>query len=178
MKRFFKKASLVLVALCLVVGSTLPSFATLRLVNGTIHDFETKNIKISDDGDTDDDDDPKAYVYREFYFTGTYDDESIALGNLSVSAECSGGDLDSHEIWLYVDMVARYQGETYHDEVAECYSTEENSRILSQSIDHPYTVIHTAATSYAWIDMIATGSGENWCKTHRHVFTHGETGWQ
>lgn len=170
MKRFFKKASLVLVALCLIVGSTLPSFATLRTVNGTFYDFSDAYLDTGD-GST-------VSVYREFNFTGTYDDESVTNGNIVASAQCRGGYLDTHETWLHVDIVARYSGVTYYDEVVEYYSSEENSRFLGATINEPYSVIHTSATSYAWIDMTATNGGEDWCKTHIHSFTPGETGWQ
>ena len=169
MKRFFKKAFLVLVVLCLIVGSTLPSFAVGRVVDGTIYEFLTNDL---DTGTG-----TQVSVYREFNFTGTYDTESIINGNVVVSAECRGGYLDSHETNLFIDLVARYQGTTYYDECHDLHSSEENTRFLDATINEPLSVVHTKADSYAWIDMTATSGGEDWCQTYIADWYPGQTGW-
>ena len=90
MKRFFKKASLVLVALCLIVGSTLPSFAALVQYSGA-YTFNESNYLDKGDGTT-----VSCYIY--VCYTGTYDNVDInsGRGNVAMRAECRGGNLNTH----------------------------------------------------------------------------------
>ena len=174
MKRFFKKASLLLVVLCLVVGSVLPSFAAVRVVDGVITYDEQRNLNTGDGR--------SVSTFAYMCFTGTYDLENLRAGNIAVYAECRGGYLDTHETELCIDLTAKdtINGEvtTYYDHYYYANSSEENVRYFQDNVNESYTTIYTSAKCYAWVDMIAyADAGDSWLTYYSCRWTPGQIGW-
>ena len=158
MKRFFKKASLLLVVLCLVVGSVLPSFAAIRSVNGVITFFENRDIATGNGTAT-------ANTFKYFCFTGAYDDETNVAHNFAVRAECRGPSRDTHRTELFIDVETEYINEGalgYYYEVIEKDNYRTTDIYYNEAIINSEDPAKQRLIAYSWIDFTAVAGGEDW----------------
>ena len=176
MKRFFKKASLVLVAFCLVVGSTLPSFAVIRGVPGEITHDGYKDLARGDGNSV------STYMY--FCFTGTYDTTAAAgtaAGrSFAIRAECRGGNLDSHRTEAVVCAETEYifEGSNgYYYEYIESDSNDTNGRFHEIAIVNSADPARQYIDGYSWIEMTPLMGGERWMDIYDCSWNPDGSGW-
>ena len=176
MKRFFKKASLVLVALCLIVGSVLPSFASVVAVPGVVMHDESRDLDRGD-GST-----VNAYMY--FCFTGTYEttaNAGTAAGrNFAIRAICRGGNLDSHRTEVVVCAETEYilEGASgYYYEYRESDSNDTNSRYHELAIVNSDDPARQYIDGYSIIETTPIMGGERWMDIYDCTWNPDGPGW-
>ena len=175
MKRFFKKASLLLVVLCLVVGSVLPSFAAIRGVEGVVTYSDSKCLDRGDGTTTS--------TYKYYCFTGNYDTTTGDATNFVIRIEGRVGDLDTHNYWLVLDVETTYIASNangyYHLERDDNDATIEGRYIElvannETNTDAPKQYL----SAYAWLDYYGTAEGaEDWTDYYTCKWLRGSAGW-
>ena len=173
MKRFFKKASLLLIALLLVAGSVLPSLAVRQPVDGiySYHDDPTLSTGLSSPNFT------SVKTYFSCTFTGTWNDSDADDGNVVAAAECRGGYLDTHRTDYTLGFLAEENGVEYYWDATEYCSVYDNARYFEHAYNFTYEEIYSYAEAWTSVEFTATAGGESrdyFCDGH---WTPGQIGW-
>lgn len=157
MKRFFKKASLLLVVLCLVVGSVLPSFAAIRSVSGVLNFLDNPLLW----------DGTSCLSYA--YYTGTYNTDTGLGNNVVMRAECRGGAVDDFK----TNQTTRFYsaGSDYSD-YTRLTSETLGTRYLEKVYNLPYATIFATATC-----MVEQEVEYEWDKLYKGMWTNSSEGW-
>ena len=156
MKRFFKKASLLLVALCLVVCSVLPSFAAERRVDGVVTIVENPTII-----------GVRCMTYA--YYSGTYDTVNLWGISVCMTGECRGGPISTYTTQQFTNFISDVSG--VYDR-ATITSSSEGSSFLSKT--HAYNNREIFSTAQGYIEQKINNS---YIATYLYRWLDGQEGW-
>jgi hypothetical protein len=165
MKRFFKKVSLVLVALCLIIGSTLSSSAAMVGLSGA-YTFDDQRTLTTGTGTT-----TSCYMY--VCYTGAYNEYDDDDGYFVMRAETRGGSTSTHLTSVCMEMDCDSTGV---NKQVDKNSETEGSRYLEGYIRAERGEVYSGnGTIQVYID--ATAGGQSWEEHFVYRLSCNDVGW-